>query len=297
MLLLAVAVCGVLLLFAGLALVVGPQRAATPRSATSDTLPGTTPDTMLGTTPETTPGTTPGETGAPADQVAGQPARQAVHEAARRAAQDAVAGSPMPVLPLSAATPQSVSTRDPGPPIVLPACADPGPANVPTGCPHTPQGAMAQLVAIDQTALQSGTLLGAREVIDRWALPGGPTRTTWSGVAAMAALLDGRAGGTATGGSVPVVVTPRTGLFKGDTDQAGVRAAVGEDFVVPCVQYELTLTIERTARVAVADCQRMVWTGQRWMIGAGPEPAQAPNVWPGTDASIDLGFRDLVWQP
>ena len=37
---------------------------------------------------------------------------------------------------------------------------------------------MAQLAAIDQTALQSGSLSGARAVITAWALPGGPTTTT-----------------------------------------------------------------------------------------------------------------------
>jgi len=48
-----------------------------------------------------------------------------------------------------------------------------------------------------------------------------------------------------------------------------------------------------TARVAVADCQRMVWTGQRWMVAPGSEPADPPSVWPDTDAAFDVGYRDL----
>ena len=88
--------------------------------------------------------------------------------------------------------------------------------------------------------------------------------------------------------AVPVVLTPVMGLFKGH---------VGDDYVVPCVGYELAITITRTARVGVSDCQRMAWDGDRWMIGAGPEPVQAPNVWPDTDAAIDAGFTDLAWQP
>jgi hypothetical protein len=36
-------------------------------------------------------------------------------------------------------------------------------------------GALAQLAAIDQAALQSGTLAEARAVITGWALPAGPT--------------------------------------------------------------------------------------------------------------------------
>lgn len=144
---------------------------------------------------------------------------------------------------------------------------------------------MAQLAAIDQAALQSGTMAGARAVIAGWAQPGGPTTTTWSGISAMASLLgDGR---VSAGSAVPVVVTPLMGLFKGQ---------VGADFVVPCIDFEFDLTLARTARVGAADCQRMVWTGDRWMIGPGPEPVQSANVWPDTEAAINLGYRDLSWQ-
>jgi hypothetical protein len=38
----------------------------------------------------------------------------------------------------------------------------------------------------------------------------------------------------------------------------------------------------------------MLRTGGRWMIGPGAEPAPSGSVWPGTDAAIDAGFRDLV---
>ena len=143
---------------------------------------------------------------------------------------------------------------------------------------------MAQLAAIDQTALQSGSLDGARAVIAAWALPGGPTTTSWSGVEAMRTLLT--ATGLSGGGSsqLAVVLTPLMGQIKG---------SVGPDFVVPCVDFELDVTLQQTARGAVADCQRMVWHRDRWMIGPGGEPALAPSVWPGTDLAIDVGWRDL----
>ena len=52
-----------------------------------------------------------------------------------------------------------------------------------------------------------------------------------------------------------------------------------------------------TAQVAAADCQRMVWqddaTGGRWVIGPGEEPAEAPSLWPGTQASFDAGYQWL----
>jgi hypothetical protein len=199
-------------------------------------------------------------------------------------ARDALAARPMPAVPESASHPAPVSDRDPGPPIVLPPATVTGPAGVPTGFPHTPEGAMAQLAAIDQTALQSGSLSGARAVIAAWALPGGPTTSSWSGVRAMSTLLS--ATGLSGGGSsqLAVVLTPLMGQIKG---------SVGPDFVVPCVDFELDVTLQQTARGATADCQRMVWHRDRWMIGPGDEPALPPSVWPGTDLAIDVGYRDL----
>ncbi|HEY0165651.1 MAG TPA: hypothetical protein VGB75_01295 [Jatrophihabitans sp.] len=196
---------------------------------------------------------------------------------------DALADKPMPTVDEDASHPGPVSTHDPGVPIILPAPTSIGPAKVPTGFPRTPQGAMAQLAAIDQTALQSSTLAGAREVIRAWALPGGPT-SSWSGVRAMAEFFN--AAGLSGGGNsrLAIVATPLMGLIKG---------SVGADFVLPCVDFEVDVTLQQTARGAAADCQRMVWTGARWMIGPGSEPAPAPSVWPGTDTALAVGYRDL----
>jgi hypothetical protein len=197
---------------------------------------------------------------------------------------DELAAAPMPTFGLSAAQPGPVSTRDPGPSLLLPRSSTVGLAGVSTGYSHTPEGALAQLAAIDQRALQSGALAGARDVIVGWALPGGPTSSSWSGVAALAQLLTGA--GLAGDGSpeLTVVVTPLMGLIKG---------SVGPDFVVPCVDFEIDATLTQTARVAVADCQRMVWHEGRWMIGPGPEPADPPSVWPDTDLALSVGYRDL----
>jgi hypothetical protein len=197
---------------------------------------------------------------------------------------DALADKPMPAVDEADSHPGPVSTNDPGTPITLPAATSAGPAQVPTGFPHTPQGAMAQLAAIDQTALQSGTLAGAREVIAGWAMPGGATTSSWSGVQAMAEFFD--AAGLSGGGNnqLAIVATPLMGQIKG---------SVGPDFVVPCVDYEIDVTLQQTARGAAADCQRMVWNGTRWMVGPGAEPAPAPSVWPDTDTAIGVGYRDL----
>jgi hypothetical protein len=199
-------------------------------------------------------------------------------------ARDALAARRMAEVSTSASRPAPLSNRDSGPPIVLPRATHTGSAGVPSGFPHTPEGAMAQLAAIDQVALESGSLAGARDVIAAWARPGGPTITSWSGVRAMSTLLS--AAGLSGGGSqqLAVVLTPRMGQLKG---------SVGPDFVVPCVNFELDVTLVQTARGATADCQRMVWHRDRWMIGPGDEPAQPPSVWPGTDLAIDVGYREL----
>lgn len=199
-------------------------------------------------------------------------------------ARDALAAEPMTAVGEQAAHPGPVSEQDPGTPILLPAATSTGPAAVPTGFPHTPQGAMAQLAAIDQTALQSGSLPGVRAVIAAWAVPGGPSTTSWSGVAAMRTLLD--AAGLSGGGSpqLALVLTPLMGQIKG---------SVGPYFVVPCIDFELDLTLVQTSRGAVADCARMAWEGDRWRIDAGPEPATPPSVWPDTDTALKVGYRDL----
>jgi len=202
-------------------------------------------------------------------------------------ARDALAAKPMAQVDDAASHPSAVSTSPPGAPIVLPAATRVGPAGVPTGYPHTPEGAMAQLAAIDQVALQSGSLGTAHEVITQWAMPGGPTAGTWSGVQALASLLtDTQTAGTA---QLAIVFTPLMGQVKG---------TVGPDFVVPCIDFELDVTLTQTARGAVADCQRMVWQtdakGGRWMVGPGAEPATPASVWPDTDLAISVGYRDLT---
>ena len=197
---------------------------------------------------------------------------------------DVLADKPMMSVDEDASHPGPVSTADPGTPITLPAANHTGPAQVPTGFPHTPEGAMAQLAAIDQAALQSGTLQGAREVISAWAMPGGPTPTSWSGVEAMAQFFD--AAGLSGGGTnqLAIVVSPLMGQIKG---------SVGADFTVPCIDFEIDVTLQQTSRGAAADCQRMRWNDTRWMVGPGAEPATPPSVWPDTDTAIAVGYRDL----
>ena len=234
------------------------------------------------------------------------------------AQRDQLARRPLPVVPESASHPSAVSLADPGAPWLLPAATSTGPAGVSTGFAQTPQGAMAQLAAIDTAALSSASLAGARAVITGWAAPGGPTTSSWSVIRAIAALLSETdlSGGTH---QLAVLPTPLMGLIKGSlrANTAGPTGSSGSGgsgqpvFVVPCVDFELDVTVTSTARGAAADCQRMVWTtnsrdtadtggtggaggaGGRWLIGPGPEPAAGPSVWPDTDLAITVGYRDL----
>jgi hypothetical protein len=197
--------------------------------------------------------------------------------------QDALASAPMPTEDPDAALPGTVSNQAAGV-LEVPRATGVGPADVPTGFPRTPEGALAQLAAIDVTAMQTGSMDGVRQVVAEWAAPGGPTPQNWSGARGMASLLS--AAGLSGAGSpqLAIVVRPVMGLLKG---------TVGDEFAVVCVNFEFTVTVEETSRIAIADCQRMAWIGNRWLIGAGAEPAPAPSVWPGTDAAIAAGWRDL----
>lgn len=197
--------------------------------------------------------------------------------------EDALAAAPMPTADPGDALPGPVSNQAAGV-IEVPRATYAGPADVPTGFPRTPEGALAQLAAIDVTAMQTGSMDGVRRVIAEWAVRGGPTPETWTGVDGMASLLS--AAGLSGAGSpqLAIVVRPVMGLIKG---------TIGSEFAVVCVNLEFTVTVEQTSRIAIADCQRMAWTGDRWLIGPGGEPAPAPSVWPGTEAAIAAGWRDL----
>ena len=178
-----------------------------------------------------------------------------------------------------------LSTRDPGPAIQLPPARGVDGLGVALGFPQTPQGALAQLAAIEAAALESRSLPGVRAVIRAWGAPGGPTTRSWSGITAMTSLL-GSARLPATGSPhLSITVTPAMGLVKG---------RIGDDFVVACVDLSVDITYGATTTTVSADCQRMLWQGDRWLIGPGAEPAPVPQVWPGTDAAINSGFRDLV---
>jgi hypothetical protein len=161
-----------------------------------------------------------------------------------------------------------------------------GEAQVPTGFPQSTEGALAQLIAIDRRAIESGSVVTAQDVITAWAAPGGPTSDSWSGVAAVQSLLES-AGLPANGSTqLTIQLEPAMGLVQDETPTV-------------CVDFILSVAVRgaEPARMAVADCQRMTWNGDRWVIAAGDEATQTPSLWPGSQASYDAGYQWLEVEP
>jgi hypothetical protein len=73
--------------------------------------------------------------------------------------------------------------------------------------------------------------------------------------------------------------------------QGQIKGTVGPDFVVACVLGEATVSAATVGRGGAGDCQRMVWSDERWWIGPGAQPAPAPSAWPGSADAIRAGWR------
>jgi len=180
-----------------------------------------------------------------------------------------------------ASTPAAVA----GPTITIPASTRPGPALVPAGFPRTPQGAVAQLAAIETTVLQGMSIAAANQVYEQWALPGGVGVPGWEITQDVQAFLTTAQMGSEKDMASSVVATPAAAQVKG-TD--------GPGWVVACVLLDMRATITADAAMGYGYCERMQWHAGRWMIAPGTPPARAPSTWPGSDLSIKAGWRTWV---
>jgi hypothetical protein len=223
--------------------------------------------------------TGPGASGAPASS----PTATGVDNTS---AEDELANRPMLTLPISAAQPQPMVSDVAGPPIEVPASTSkivPGGPPVATGFPHTPEGALGQLAAIDEAALSTTDLGRVHEVYAWAALSGAVDENQWSPHHGIATLID-HLGGTAKAMQAHATFQVVEGQIKG---------TVGPNFVVVCVLGEMDVTAASSARAGVGDCQRMVWREGRWWIGPGSQPAYAPSAWPGSADAVRAGWREL----
>lgn len=160
-----------------------------------------------------------------------------------------------------------------------------GPAGVATGFPHSPEGAVGQLAAIEQTVLESMDLQVARDVHTSWVMPGGPGFDQWELTQDVATFLSaGHQSGTAKEVSATVSVVPAAAMVKGFD---------GPDWTVACVLLDVQASIKSVSRIGYGYCARMQWVGDRWMVAVGAEPARAPSTWPGSKAAVAAGW--LTW--
>ncbi len=207
------------------------------------------------------------------DQVAAQPMLQTAPEDARRGVPAALAG----------------------PTIQVPVATGSGPAQVPTGFPRTPEGAVGQLAAIETTVLQGMSIPQANQVYDRWALPSGTGVANWPLTKNVQNFLASAGQGQNKDATVAVTATPAAAQVKG-TD--------GADWVLACVLLDVRATITTEARIGYGYCERMQWhpgsggdetsADGRWMIAPGNPAATAPSTWPGTDLAFKAGWRTWV---
>ncbi|WP_457255947.1 hypothetical protein [Pedococcus sp. P5_B7] len=181
-----------------------------------------------------------------------------------------------------------------GPVIDVPPATGVGPAQVPTGFPRTPGGAVGQLGAVETTVLQGMSIPQANQVYEQWALPGGAGVADWAMTKNVQSFLASAGQGQSKDPTIAVTATPAAGQVKG-TD--------GRDWVLACVLLDVRATITVQARIGYGYCERMQWhatptgtagDGGRWMIAPGAPAAAAPCTWPGTDIAFKAGWRTWV---
>ncbi len=217
---------------------------------------------------------------APGTASSAQTTQEAVDSSAVR---DQIAAAPMVSLPSEAATrPDPALT--PAPRMRVPdALNGRGPAGVPV-FPHTDQGAVAQLAAIDVAVLEAMSIPHTEEVHRAWVLPGGPALDTWDVAVNVAAFLRSSRQGAVKDAATLVRVRPVGAMVKG---------ADGPDWLVACVLLDVSATIRAEARMGWGHCARMQWADGRWQIAPGVPPAPAPSAWAGSKAAIAAGW--LTW--
>lgn len=176
----------------------------------------------------------------------------------------------------------------------VPAPNGTGPAEVATGFPHSPAGAVGQLAAIVTAATQRMTVAEATRIYQGWALPAGTGPVRWSMTANVQAFwaTAGRSLGQQNPGSPPPRITATAVA-------AQVKGTDGPDWVLACVLVDVRALLTQWARIGYGHCERMQWdaTSRRWMIGPGTPPAAAPSTWPGTEAAVRAGWRTWIAGP
>jgi hypothetical protein len=219
-----------------------------------------------------------------ADGTGGDPAMTDRQHRSRPVFRDAIAAEPMLEVQPGDSRPTAPAVIA-GSVIEIPPSTVVGQAGVPTGFPHTHEGAVGQLAAIGVTVLQGMSIPHTNDVYRRWALPGGVGVDRWQMTANVQAFIAAAQIGQEKDLSVSVVAVPAAGQVKG---------VDGPDWLVACVLLEVRATITVEARMGYGYCERMQWQHGRWMIAPGTQPAKVPSTWPGSELSIKAGWRSWI---
>lgn len=203
------------------------------------------------------------------------------------ATQERISSQVMPQFPVNAAQPHELAPTRGGQPLLVPPATVTSGA-VPTGFPRSPQGALAQLKALNEAGMASmdpATYATAYTAVAAAGAPN-PATTILARVASGSRLK----GGLPDTGPVPGLSASyqvRAGLIKGSSD--------GGYFVVPCALGVLTVvTAKSSVRVAVGDCQAMRWIDGQWRISPTTAPTLAPATWPGTTEAQSAGYVAVI---
>lgn len=205
-----------------------------------------------------------------------------------RAAEDKIANAPMPqgessnLDPANFAPQMEVNATTPS--LALPTSTRQV-AGVASGFPKTPQGAVAQLAAMDVAAYTNFSTDAGRSVYTQFAMPGAVDIDQWNPTKVVLKYYSDNP--NTNPGTMQASYTPVQGVIKG---------TVGDGFAVVCVNGRVAYSYNgQSANAAAWDCARMQWSSdqQQWMLAAGGSPAQAPLTWPRDDLSYQAGFRDL----
>lgn len=195
---------------------------------------------------------------------------------------DAIAAEAMPAVTDNLPESEAAATTQP---LVLPTPTSTDSNGVLTGFPRTPEGALAQLKAIDEAAATNMSAATARGVYESNFEPGHPEfyEDGWAISGNINQFL--RANPSRGDGDAKASFTVTQGLIKGTTSDG--------NYVVPCVLGVLEYSAGGApTRIGGTECMRMRWTGKRWM--AQPlNTATPPYPWPHSAKAYSLGFRDL----
>lgn len=167
-------------------------------------------------------------------------------------------------------------------PLAIPAATRTGALDVPTGYPHTPEGALAQLAAIDVAVISGMSVPATHEVYRAWS-SGGADPADWVMTGNVTTFLTAakQSGQTKEAGLV-VTAAPAAAQIKGSD---------GNDWVLACVLLELRADLVEEAKAAYGHCEAMTWDQDRWLIDTTHPVSPAPSTWPGTELAAQAGWR------